>query len=162
MDFCDFNDYRKIVKIDFEASTGQIRQKVIISKKTRFKKRVFSILLLPVLSGPGRPQNRFFRFYFFDFILFYFTKLIKLNFLNFFKFFTNPTLKVGLVKKILFFDLSPFKGSKSLSNGGNFTGISKKSPFPAQIFLYLFPMKNQLFFLISGGTGWVPRLTTAH
>ena len=62
MDFCDFNDYRKIVKIDFEASTGQIRPKVIISKKTRFKKRVFSILLLPVLSGPGRPQNRFFRF----------------------------------------------------------------------------------------------------
>ena len=27
--------------------------------------------------------------------------------------FTNPTLKVGLVKFFLFFDLSPFKGSKS-------------------------------------------------
>ena len=47
-------------KTRFAGYTGQIRQKVILSKKILFQKFVFSILLLQAVSGPWRPRNRLF------------------------------------------------------------------------------------------------------
>ena len=59
--------------------------------------------------------------------------------------FTNPTLKVGLVKFFLFFDLSPFKGSKSrfpLCNIWYLDFSPKCTPCKS---IHFFCQKNSLF-----------------